>query len=195
MIVLPILTPTLAEFTVCHGFGCTERSMARLNSAQWQRVAALFSSRARTAAAEREQIARGVALIETMVGPQTGTDARQWTHQHNIILPNLGDSTQLDCVDDAVNTWTYMTLMERAKLLRFHRVAKLSNAGSLTDPFMRNTAVLQELNGGYFAIDASFVDAGVPPRILPLETWINTLPTELPAAPVEPKRPSKVARG
>ncbi|HZP77390.1 MAG TPA: hypothetical protein VFB45_14705 [Pseudolabrys sp.] len=174
--------PTLAEFTVCHGFGCTERSRASLNNGQWRRVAAVFSPRAATAQAEREQIARGVALIETMVGPQTGTSARQWTHQDNIILPNLGDATQLDCVDDAVNTWTYLTLMERAKLFRFHRVANLSNAGSLSDPFMRNTAVLQEVNGGYYAIDASLVDGGAPPRILPLQTWLNTLPPNLPAA-------------
>ena len=62
-----------------------------------------------------------------------------------LILPNLGDTTQLDCVDEAVNTWTYMSLMERGNLLHFHRVAPLSNAGSLTDPNMRNTAVLEEI--------------------------------------------------
>jgi NADH dehydrogenase FAD-containing subunit len=28
------------------------------------------------------------------------------------ILPNLSDPTQLDCIDEAVNTWTYLTLME-----------------------------------------------------------------------------------
>jgi hypothetical protein len=89
-------------------------------------------------------------------------------HRDKDILPNLGDPTQLDCIDEAVNTWTYLTLMERSGLLHFHRVAKLPHAGSLIDP--RNTAVLQEIGGQYFAKPcppyvpcswtASFVESG-----------------------------------
>ncbi len=173
--------PTLAEFTVCHGFNCTERSHATLSEQQWRRVAAVFKPRAKNAQTERQQIASGVALIETIVGPQTGIAAHQWTHQNMLIVPNVGDLTQLDCVDEAVNTWTFMTLMERGRLLQFHRVAQLSNAGSLTDPFMRNTAVVEEINGGYFAVDASLVDNGVPPVVMPLATWMGDWPPKLAA--------------
>lgn len=171
--------PTPAEFTVCHGFGCTERSHATLSKDQWRSVTAVFKPRAKNAHAERQQIARAVAMIETMVGPQTGTAAHQWTHQNMLVMPNFGDLSQLDCVDAAVNTWTYMTMMERGDLFHFHRVAQLSNAGSLSDPFMRNTAVLQENNGGYFAVDASLVDGGVPPPIMPLATWMGDWPPKL----------------
>jgi hypothetical protein len=170
--------PTLANFTVCHGFNCTKRSQASISDNQWRRVTAVLKPRAKNARLERQQIARAVALIETIVGPQTGTDAHQWTHQNMLVMPNFGDLTQLDCVDASVNTWTYMTLMERSGLFRFHRVAQLSWAGSLTDPNMRNTAVLKEINGGYFAIDASLVDAGVPPLIMPLATWISAWPPD-----------------
>jgi len=38
---------------------------------------------------------------------------------------------------------------------------------------LRNTAVLQEINGGYFAIDASLVDVGVPPPVMPLATFLG----------------------
>ena len=170
--------PMLTEFTVCHGFNCIERSYATLSKDQWRRVTAVFKPRAKNAQLERQQIARGVALIETIVGPQTGTAAHQWTHQNMLVMPNRGDLTQLDCIDASVNTWTYMTLMERSGLFHFHRVAQLSNAGSLTDPDMRNTAVLQEINGGYFAIDASLVDVGVPPLIMPLATWMSAWPPD-----------------
>lgn len=171
--------PTPAEFTVCHGFNCVERSRAALSKDQWRSIAAVFKPRAKNGQGERQQIARAVAVIETMVGPQTGTAAHQWTHQNMLVMPNLGDLSQLDCVDSAVNTWTYMTMMERSGLFHFHRVAQLSNAGSLTDPFMRNTAVLQEIDGGYFAIDASLVDGGVPPPILPLATWMGDWPPKI----------------
>jgi hypothetical protein len=173
--------PTLAEFTVCHGFDCAEKSRASLSKDQWRRVVRVFKPRAKTAQTERQQIARAVALIETMVGPQTGIAAHQWTHQNMLIVPNLGDTTQLDCVDGAVNTWTYMTLMERGGLFHFHRVAQLSNAGDLNDPFMRNTAVLQEIDGEHFAIDASLVDNGVSPPVIPLATWLGVWPPKLAA--------------
>jgi len=80
----------------------------------------------------------------------------------------------------AVNTWTYLMLMGRSGLFHFHRVAKLSYAGSAIDP--RNTAVLEEIGGQYFAIDPSLVDVGVPPPIIPLESWIAHWPPDLPAS-------------
>ena len=175
------LNPTTEEITVCHGFGCTERSHASLTAAEWRKVAAFFRPQAKNANAERQQIARAVALIERLVGPQTGTDRHQWTHRDGHISPNLGDLSQLDCVDESLNTWTYMTLMERGGLFHFHQVARLSNAGSLTDLSFRNTAVLQEIKGGYYAIDASLVDGGVPPPIMPLETWMGDWPPKLAA--------------
>lgn len=167
--------PTLSGFTVCRGFYCAERSHATMDAAQWRRVTALFTPRAKTARLERQQIARGVALIGSIVGPQTGTDSHQWTHRNMYVLPNGGDLTQLDCIDTSVNTWTYMTLMERNGLFAFHRVAPLSYGP------LRNTAVLQEINGGYFAIDASLVDVGQPPPIMPLAIWLDSWPPD-PAA-------------
>lgn len=170
--------PTPAHFTVCHGFNCVERKAVALSDDQWRRVTAVFNTRAKTARMERQQIARAVAMIETYVGPQAGIAARQWTHRNMYVLPNLGDLTQIDCVDASVNTWTYMTMMERAGLLRFHRVAQLSYAGSFTDPDLRNTAVLQEIDGGHFAIDASLIDHGVPPLVMPLSVWLSTWPPD-----------------
>jgi len=168
--------PTPAHFTVCHGFNCVERTPVSLTPGQWRQVAAVFRPRARTARQERAQIARAVAMISVMVGPQAGTNAHQWTHKHLLVLPNLGDLSQVDCVDASVNTWTYMTMMERDGLLSLHKVAPLSYGGSLTDPDLRNTAVLKENDGGYFAVDASLVDYNEPPLVMPLETWLGQWP-------------------
>jgi len=196
--------PVLAQFTVCHGFGCSERSDASLSLAEWRKVIAVFRPRPKNAREERVRVAKAVALIERMVGPRTGTAAHQWTHKNMLILPNLGDTTQLDCVDEAVNTWTYMSLMERGNLLHFHRVAQLSNAGSMTDPNMRNTAVLEEKGGAYFAVDASLVDYGKPPLVMPLATWMGNWPPKVVASeepakshghrPARAKPPTQPAR-
>jgi hypothetical protein len=171
--------PILASFRECRGFSCSESSRVSLSSKEWQRVAAVFRPRARDARAERRQIANGVATMQRLVGAKTGTAVHQWTHKDMMILPNMGDQTQLDCIDESVNTWTYMTLMERGGLFRFHRVAPLSNGGSLVEP--RNTAVLQEKGGEYFAIDAALVDFAVPPPVIPLKSWMQEWPPKLDA--------------
>jgi hypothetical protein len=120
--------PTLTDFSVCHGFYCAERSPATISDDQWRLIAAVFKPRAKNARQERHQIVRAVAMIETIVGPQTGTDAHQWTHRNMYVIPNGGDLTQLDCIDTSVNSWTYMTLMERNGLFAFHRAAVLRPA-------------------------------------------------------------------
>ena len=187
--------PTPAEFYECHGFGCAEVSRVSLSNDEWRRVAAVFKPPAANAAAERRQIARGVAMMQMMVGRQTGTAAHQWTHRDMMILPNNSDPTQLDCIDEAVNTWTYLTLMEKSHLFRFHRVAPLSYAGSVVTLDQRNTAVLQQIaGGGYFAIDPSLVDAGVPPPIMPLATWMGHWPPDLAADERAPSTPSAKSR-
>src|SRR5262245_57488215 len=104
--------PTLSGFTVCHGFYCAERSPASISEAQWRRGTGILKAAGKEARAEPQQISGGVAKNQTIVGPQTGTNAHQWTHKKMYVLPNGGDLTQMDCIDTSVNTWTYMTLME-----------------------------------------------------------------------------------
>src|SRR3974377_36224 len=100
-------SPVLASVLECHGFSCSETSRATLSRDAWGRVAGVFVARAQDAPTDPRQTAHGVALIQLLVGQQTGTAAHQWTHRDKDILPNFNDPTQLDCIDEAVNTWTY----------------------------------------------------------------------------------------
>src|SRR5207253_90689 len=80
--------PTLTSILECHGFSCSETSRAALNHDSWRQVATVFVPRARDARAERRQIAHGVAMMQLLVGQQTGTATHQWTHRDKDILPN-----------------------------------------------------------------------------------------------------------
>jgi hypothetical protein len=171
--------PRPAQFRECHGFSCAVVSRVSLRPAEWRRVRAVMTPPAKDAATERRHIAAAVALMQRLVGAQTGTSAPQWTHKNLMILPNLGDPTQLDCIDEAVNTWTYMTMMERDGLFRFHHVAPLAFAGSPVDPNPRNAAVLEDRGGGYYVLDPSLVDSGVPAPVLPLTVWLDSWPPDL----------------
>ena len=189
--------PTPASFLECHGFGCAETSRVSLTPADWAKMKAQLAPPAHDARAERQKIARAVAEMQRLVGAKTGTGVHQWTHKNMMILPNMGDPTQLDCIDEAVNTWTYMTMMERAGLFRFHHVADLAYAGLPTDTNPRNTAVLRAKDGAYYAVDASLVDGGVPPAVMPLSVWTGSWPPKLAdmetAHPANATKPAKTA--
>jgi hypothetical protein len=185
--------PTPASFLECHGFGCAETSRVALSPGEWAKVKAQLSPPAHNARAERARIAHAVATMQKLVGIHTGTGVHQWTHKDMMILPNMGDPTQLDCIDEAVNTWTYMTMMERAGLFRFHHVADLGYAGLPSDTNPRNTAVLHEKGGGYYAVDASLVDGGQPPLVIPLAVWAGSWPPKMADVENAPK-PAKPTR-
>ena len=161
--------PVRGDFFSCYGYGCKYRTRIALTEAEWQDVRADFDPPAEDAATERTQVAAAVARIERLVGQRTGT----LVHQRDS-RANFGDPTQLDCVDDSVNTWTYLTMLAHYGLLRHHRVAGLAHRGTLLTLDFSNTAVIvQKDNGAAFAVDPWLGEAGVPPPVFSLELWYS----------------------
>jgi hypothetical protein len=163
------------EFSVCHGYGCSYRSTIRLSAEEWDAVRAKFAPRAATPAAERRQIAQAVALMELLVGLRTGTSA----HQRRALLNT--DPTQLDCIDEAIDTTTFVALFARDGLLAYHKVGAIAHQGTLLLFDLHNTAVVVETaTGAAFAVDPNMVEATVPPPIVPLALWREKWPPPVP---------------
>lgn len=180
--------PAPNNFRVCHGYGCKLQTHVALSEAEWQRVRAAFEPRLRTASGEQRQIAAAIAIIEVEVGERAGTAVHQRRE------PNGGDPSQLDCIDESVNTWTYLTMLAADGLLNGYRVGSIEHGGSLLSLDMRNTAVIEhELTGTQYAVDPWLVDAGVPPAILPLSTWLASWPPEIPGNASAPPQPASRA--
>jgi len=172
--------PTPANFSVCHGYGCTIRTPISLSAAEWQRVRAEFAVLAANAEEERAEVAKAVALFEILVGARTGTAVHQRLSENQTATNPLSDPTQMDCIDESVNTRTYLTLIDRAGLLRFYAVGPNAYAGTIFTLDMRNSAVLiRKSDGEPFAVDASLVDAALPPPIFPLAIWAKEWPPKL----------------
>jgi hypothetical protein len=158
--------PVPGNFFSCFGYGCKYTARIALTEEEWLGVRAEFNPPPADAFAERRQVAKAVARLERLVGLRTGTSAR---HLYGV---NNGDPTQLDCIDDSVNTWTYFRMLARDGLLRYHTVAGLAHRGSLFTLDYSNTAVLMEKGDGEkFAVDPWLVDGGVPPPVFPLAVW------------------------
>lgn len=157
---------SFATLSVCHGTGCAQRSEVRLDDTDWAKVDAVFLSPAADAADERARIGIAIGMMEVLVGPQSGTREDTGRNQHS--GNRIG---QLDCVDEAVNSTTYLRLIASRGVLRFHDVAQPANR--IIEIFnAHNTAVVVDrASGRSYAVDSWFYDNGSPAVVLPLETW------------------------
>lgn len=161
----PSATP--AAFTVCHGGGCDSRTRTSISPEAWARLRGAMPPAA-DAATERRQVAQAIAFLERIVGGRVGTEGDRG---RNVIA--VEQSTQLDCVDEAVNTTTYLRMLAADGLLVWHRVGMPAGRGTLLDGrWPHNTAVLIEAaTGAAWAIDSWFFDNGVPAAVVPLAAW------------------------
>ena len=65
--------PTPASYRVCFGNSCRLHGNVTLTPEQWQQVRAVFDPPPDDALAERQTVARAIAVLERFTGEQTGT--------------------------------------------------------------------------------------------------------------------------
>ena len=160
--------PKPAQFQVCHDVGCQELTIVSLEAGDWQRLRQLFTPQAQSAAAEREQIRRAIALFERITGPLAKTHNDM---SRNDMGPQLSDR-QLDCVAETVNTTTYLLLFQQQGWLKWHQVGFPQHRGlfSLLGP--HNTAVIiEKASGQRYVVDSWFHNNGALPEIVSSELW------------------------
>ncbi len=153
-------------FIVCHHFGCHNKTMVQLSQEEWQTIRAIFEPNPLNGEEERQRIAKAIGQIERYVGPKTGTsnDGPQG--------PIFGKKGELDCLDESVNTTTYLTLLEREGLLKYNSVGLPQVRGYIFNGWFHNTAtVLDKQKDIQYAVDSWFHQNGIEPEIITLELW------------------------
>jgi len=158
---------SLNGFDVCHGGGCAGINQVSLSADEWQRVTAEFSPLPQDAEDERSRIASAIGLLEQIVGDKIGT--------HNDFAGTFGAFStpgQMDCNDEASNSNTYIKLMVKADLIRFHELSDTKVRNFFFNGWPHTTAaILDKKTGKTYAVDSWFYDNGVPAVIIPLELW------------------------
>jgi len=163
-----ITEPSPEHFSVCFAHTCAEIATLKLDPGQWNSIRSLFAQPAATPEAERKLIARAIARFEQIVGPLTDTALDAPEND----APERGYG--MDCIDESTNTTTYLRLLAKAGLLRWHRVEAPATRGWFLMGAPHSTAVLSERYGGLlWAVDSWFFANGEPPVLLPLEEWRN----------------------
>jgi hypothetical protein len=160
--------PGPAKFSVCYRHGCAGVTTISLDAGDWQEIVQIFAKPAPSAAAERARIAQAVASLEQLVGPLSGTADDRGGN----LAGMWAGGNQMDCIDESTNTTTYLTLLQQAGLLTWHRVEGRSTRGFIIFGWPHTTAVVSEIDSEKrWVVDSWFHDNGTPPEILPLVEW------------------------
>jgi hypothetical protein len=159
-------------FQYCGGWGCSDPKQVAFSPDEWAEVAALMQPPLDTAAEERDRIAQVIGHMETVIGDKTGYDRDRAGTGAGIF--QLG---QLDCYSEAANSSTFMRLLAREGLLRFHEPAEPIMRGQATSRSFRKTHATASLteteSGTLYAMDSWFFRSGQPAVWVEAETWGN----------------------
>jgi hypothetical protein len=154
---------------ICNRAGCAETVAIQFSNVDWRSIESVFTPKAADGAAERQQIAVAIGLMERLAGDQAGT----WDDQPAGKGIFRG-TRQLDCVAETNNTTVYLLLLERQGLLLRHTTRYPEHRGLMHLLAPHNTAVVAENDSGRrFAVDAYFHANGQAPEIVPLELWLR----------------------
>ena len=162
-----VTRPEYSNFSICYGHTCQYFSVLALTDDKWNKIRSIFRTPAVSAEQEREQIRAAIALLENMVGAMTGT-----SNDKAESFAGMGEEGQMDCVDEATNSSSYLTILQADNLLKWHTVDYRISRGISTFQVPHFTAVIREKeSGNYFAVDSWFLANGEPPFIVPLTVW------------------------
>jgi hypothetical protein len=158
---------------VCHSYGCRTQTRVRFKPDEIAKIKAEMDKyRGKgTAADERRAVAYAIGWLERYVGKRIGTA----TDRAGMDFVGSGDKTQQDCVDEATNTTSYLTLLQNNGLLKHHTVG----APFAKENYLRGiagwthwTAVLKENETGQkWAVDSWIYKNGENPAVVKAEDW------------------------
>ncbi len=165
-----ITAPDITHFSMCHNQGCKTVEQLSLNEMEWQKIRAHFLPEAETAAAERIQISSAIAEFEQIIGIKTDT-----AHDKAGLFDSMGSYGQLDCIDESTNTTTYLLILQKQGLLKWHEPMDHVTRGFFIFGWPHSSGAMRETlplkSGTEFAVDSWFEDNGERPHIIPLSLW------------------------
>ncbi len=178
--------PKGATVHVCSAYGCRTQTKVKFSAAQLDELRAVMKKTAKDDSPheERRAVAYAVGWLERHVGERIGTKH----DRPGMDFVASGDPQQQDCLDEATNTTSYLTLLANHGMLKHHTVA----APFAKENYLRGisgwthwTAVLREKEGGQkWAVDSWIGKNGVNPAIVEAEKWYITGLEDLPGSTI-----------
>ncbi len=169
--------PSQNTVYVCHAYGCQIKYAFTPSSKDRLAIKAILSKGKTSPEAERKAIGYMVQWFEKRVGPAVGSDK----DKGGLDLKSAGIPGQMDCIDEASNTTSYIAFAQKNGWLMHHNVMSPVARGFFLDGrYPHATAVVQDKDTGInHAVDSWKYDNGVYPFIKPLKVWFAEKPAGL----------------
>ena len=157
----------IKNIPVCMNFSCREKQIIWLRLDEWKSVANWFHPPAASAEIERTNIKNAIGWMEVIVGRHTPT--------HRDVGGDLGNPDaqypgQLDCIDESLNTTTYLKLFEQNNLLKYHKVVDRAYRRAILDQHWAGQ--IEVINSGErWVVDSWFQHNGYLPYMQTTEKW------------------------
>ncbi len=166
---LNITNSTQTSFKHCSTYGCQTIQEIGFSKNEWEKVAKIFNTPALNAKQEREQLSQAIGLMEQITGPKTGTvnDGAKSD------LYTFDATGELDCIDEANNTTTYLSLLDQAGFIKYHNIGEIILRGGIAEMMLlHNTAtVIEKHQQVAYALDTWYRANGTKADIVPLNEW------------------------
>lgn len=160
--------PTTDNFPVCYKHTCEVVETLSLTPAEWQEIHNIFQPGPNSPESERMLIGKAIAHMEGLIGKKVNTSNDKGGNFAGLFL----DGNQMDCIDESSNTTTYLAMMQRDKLLKWHQVQPTKTRGFFIFGMPHTTAVIKETQSAkVWAVDSWFYDNGIEPAIIPISQW------------------------
>ena len=154
------------DVQICFDYACAHQAPARFDAERLVPIAAMMAQ-AVSAADERRLIAAAIAQFYVAASTQSPI----WRDRGG----NRNDNTDLpgamDCLDHAANTTTFLRLMQRSGMLRFHRVGEPAQRIRYFVAEHWSARIVEIASDGEFVVDSWFFDLGTPAVVMPLAAW------------------------
>lgn len=160
--------PTPEKYVHCYGNGCLHSVTVGLSEAEWGEIRGIFTPPSADSAEERERFKLAISRLEQFTGPKGGTST-----DIGGSFRGYGQKGQQDCIDEMINTTTYLTMMREDGLIRFHTLDKRLTNGFFEVSGWPHTAssIKDTGTGEIYVIDSWWLDNGKKPYILPKVAW------------------------
>jgi hypothetical protein len=157
------------NISVCMNFSCRKTQIISISQKDWDSVANWFKPVALDAESERLNLKNAIGWMEVIVGRYTPTYRDYGGDLGN---PEAQFPGQLDCIDESLNTTTYLKLFERNGLLKYHQVTDRAYRRAIFDQHW--SAQIEVIDTGeLWVVDSWFQNNGFLPYLQSTDKWLN----------------------
>jgi len=156
---------------VCSAYGCRTQTPFRFSEADLAEIRKIMAKGLASPIAEREATKTALAWMGHRADTAVGTAGDRPGDD----MAGNGDPGQMDCVDVATNLTSYMLVMERHKLFRYHTVGSIYVKEDIRRGWSGWThyagILIDNRSQQKFAVDGWLLASGKPPEITEVERW------------------------